>query len=403
MAAVNLLAVSLDATLACKPEGILSDEQQRQLKYATILRNYYLIARVLGSADGLPVQMAKNFWVYPVPSRNRLTFIPAAVRVGSELCRNQPIDVISTQDPFATGLVGYILKRRFGIPLSLQFAGDMVDNPYWLRERRIYPLMNVVAHWLIRRADTFRVVSTREKQKLMAMGVPEERIWNLGWITDFSRFIQADGTAIRARYLRGGISKLVLFAGRLGPQKDLPNLLRSAVLVLHQHPDVLFLLVGSGREELRARRLAEELGVTGLVVFAGAVPYAQMPAYFAACDLFVLPSVYEGNARVLAEAAAAAKPVVATDVSGTQDTVIDGETGYIVPIGQPEVLAQGMIRLLDDPARAAEMGRRAREHVLALYDEQRLLSGFAELWEATARLRKMEGQRGHSSETKAAV
>ena len=331
--------------------------------------------------------MAENFWTYPVPSRNRLVFIPAAVRVGSELCRNHVIDVISTQDPFAAGLVGYMLKRRFGIPLSLQFAGDMVDNPYWLRERRIYPLMNVVAHWLIRRADTFRVVSTKEKQKLMSMGVSGERIWNLGWITDFGRFIQADGAAIRARFLCGGVSKLVLFAGRLVPQKDLPNLLQAAALVLRRHPDVLFLLVGSGQEELKARRLAEELGIAEGVKFVGAVPYEQMPAYFAACDVFVLPSVYEGNARVLAEAAAAGKPVVATDVSGTRDTVIDGETGYIVPVGRPEALAQGMIRLLDDPARAAEMGHRAREHILALYDEQRLLAGFAELWETTAGLR----------------
>ena len=387
MTMVNLLAVSLDATLVRKPEGVLSDEQQRQLKYATILKNYYLLARVLGTTDGLPLPMAENFWAYPVPSRSRLAFIPAAIGVGGRLCQQYPEDVISTQDPFAAGLVGYMLKRRFGIPLSLQFAGDMVDNPYWLSERRIYPLMNVVAHWLIRRADTFRVVSIREKQKLMSMGVSEERIWNLGWITDFSRFIQADGSAMRARYLQDGVSKLVLFAGRLVPQKALSNLMQAIPLVLRQHPDTLFLLVGSGSEEAAARRQVEALGVVDAVMFVGAVPYAQMPAYFAACDLFVLPSVYEGNARVLAEAAAAGKPVVSTDVSGTQDTVIDGETGYIVPVGRPEALAHGMIHLLDDPARAAEMGRRAREHILALYDEQRLLAGFAELWETTVQLR----------------
>ena len=68
--------------------------------------------------------------------------------------------------------------------------------------------------------------------------------------------------------------------------------------------------------------------------------------------------------------------------------MIDGETGYIVPVGQPEALARGMIRLLDNPARAAEMGHRAREHILALYDEQRLLAGFTELWETTASLQK---------------
>jgi glycosyltransferase involved in cell wall biosynthesis len=388
MVSVNLLTISLDANLACKPGDVLSDDQQRQLKYASILKSYRLLARVLGSADATPVQMAENFWAYPALSRNRLAFIPAAVRVGNRLCQRHQIDVVSTQDPFAAGLVGYILKRRFGIPLSLQFAGDMVDNSYWLRERRLYPLMNAVAHWLIRRADTFRVVSVKEKRKLMGMGVPEERIWNLGWITDFSRFLSADGAAIRKRYLSGRASRLVLFAGRLVPQKDLPNLIRAIPLVLCQHPGTLFLLVGSGSEEIAAQQLAEKLGVADVVKFAGEVPYGQMPVYFAACDLFVLPSVYEGNARVLAEAAASAKPVVATGVSGTQDTVIDGETGYIVPVGQPKALAEGIIRLLDDPARAAEMGRRAREHIQALYDEQRLLAGFADLWETTAKLRK---------------
>jgi glycosyltransferase involved in cell wall biosynthesis len=389
MVSVKLLTISLDATLARKPGDVLSDDQQRQLKYASILKSYRLLARVLGSVDATPVQMAENFWAYPVLSRNRLTFIPAAVRVGSRLCQRHQIDVVSTQDPFAAGLVGYVLKRRFGIPLSLQFAGDMVDNPYWLRERRLYPLMNAVAHWLIRRADTFRVVSVKEKRKLIEMGVPEERIWSLGWITDFSRFLDVDGSAIRERYLGGGgASRLVLFAGRLVPQKDLPNLIRAIPLVLRQHPDTAFLLVGSGGEEITAQQLAEKLGVADVVKFAGEVPYGQMPAYFAACDLFVLPSVYEGNARVLAEAAASAKPVVTTDVSGAQDTVIDGETGYIVSVGRPEALAQGVIRLLDDLARAVEMGLRARGHILMLYDEQRLLADFAELWETTAKLRK---------------
>jgi glycosyltransferase involved in cell wall biosynthesis len=386
MTSVNLLAVSQDASLARKPEGVLSDAQQRQLKYASILNEYHLLVRSLGGVDGAPSQWDEGFWSHAVPARNKLAFIPVAVSRGSQICKQRRIDVISTQDPFAAGLVGYLLKRRFGIPLSLQFAGDMVDNPYWLRERPIYPLMNAVARWLIRRADTFRVVSVKEKRKLMGMDVSRDRIWNLGWITDFRRFLEANGESVRDRYLSHGFTRLVLFAGRLVPQKDLSNLMRAIALVTARFPGALFLVVGAGPEEAAARQLAQDLGITGSVVFAGAVPYAEMPAYFAACDLFVLPSVYEGNARVLAEAAASAKPAVATDVSGTQDTVIDGETGYIVPLGQPEPLAEGMLRLLVAPERAAEMGRRARAHILELYGERRLLAGFEALWTATARM-----------------
>jgi glycosyltransferase involved in cell wall biosynthesis len=383
---VNLLAIGLDDTIVRGPGEVPSDSLQRQLKYAGILESYHFIARTLGGSRDR-VQLTDNFWVYPTASRNRLSFISDAVRIGSQICQARQVDVISTQDPFTTGLAGYLLKRRFGIPLSLQFAGDMVDNPYWLGERWFYPLMNALARWLIRRADTFRVVSIREKEKLVHLGVPEERIWNLGWITDFSRFLETDGAGIRGRYLGDGVSRLVLFAGRLVPAKDLSNLLYAMPLVLRQHPDTIFLLVGSGSEEGAAQQLAEELGVTRSVTFAGSVPYVQMPDYFAACDLFVLSSIREGNARVLAEAAAAGKPVVTTDVSGTRDTVVDGETGYIVPVAQPEALAQRMVRLLSDSTQAVEMGRRAREHVLALYDEGRLLAGFAELWETTARCR----------------
>lgn len=385
---VNLLAIGLDETIAKGPEGASGDAHQRQLKYASIIESYHIIVRTLNKPNRIPIQLADNFWVYPTGSASKISFVWDAVRIGGQICRNNKVDVISTQDPFTTALAGYILKRRCNIPLSIQFAGDMVDNTYWLKEKRFYPLMNALARWLIKRADTFRVVSIKEKEKLAGMGIPESKIWNLGWISDFSRFVEANGSEVRQRYLSNKFSGLVLFVGRLVAQKDLPNLLRAISHVLREHPDTLLLIVGGGEREGDAESLARQLGIDSSVIFTGPIPYDQIPSYFAACDLLVLPSVYEGNARVLAEAAAAAKPVVATDVSGTQDTVIDGKTGYIVPVGQPEALARRMVRLLDDPARTAEMGHRAREHILALYDKQRLLAGFAELWETTAKLRK---------------
>jgi phosphatidylinositol alpha-1,6-mannosyltransferase len=116
----------------------------------------------------------------------------------------------------------------------------------------------------------------------------------------------------------------------------------------------------------------------------GPVPHQTVPAYYAACDVFALPSRYEGNARVLAEAAAAAKPVVTTDVSGARDTVLEGQTGYIVPVGRPNVLAGRLLEVLADPERADQMGLRARDHILRLYADDRLLAEFRDLWNATA-------------------
>jgi len=378
------LAIGLDQTITQNPRGVAGDTCWRQLKYASILENYHVVVRTLDTESRTPIQLADNFWVYPTGSTNKISFIRDVARIGSQICRNNKVDVISTQDPFTTALAGYILKRRYHIPLSIQFAGDMVDNSYWLKEKRFYPLMNALARWLIKRADTFRVVSIKEKEKLLGMGIPEGRVWNLGWISDFSRFVEADGNEVRQRYLSNKFSKLVLFAGRLVAQKDLPNLLRAISHVLREHPDTLLLIVGGGDEERDVKDLAKKLEIESNIVFTGPMPYDQIPSYFAACDLFALPSVYEGNARVLAEAAAAGKPVVATDVSGTRDTVANGETGYIVPVKCSTDLADRIIRLLDNPREAEEMGRGGREHILALYEEKRLLAGFKKLWEATA-------------------
>ena len=133
-----------------------------------------------------------------------------------------------------------------------------------------------------------------------------------------------------------------------------------------------------------AERLAHQLGVANAIRFLGMVPWAEIPRYLAASDAMLLPSRYEGNARVLAEAAAAGKPVVTTDVSGASDTVIPGETGYVVSVERPDLFAAAILELLSDRERMPAMGLRAREHVRALYHESALLPAFADFWARTA-------------------
>lgn len=340
--------------------------------------------RTVGGTPAV-LPLGPGFMVHTTASRSRATFPLDAFALGGRLHRWVCFDVVSTEDPMLCGLAGYLLKLRYGLPLSVQIAGDMLDNAYWLADRRINPPLNLLGKWIVRRADSVRVVSTTEQAKLIRLGVPPERIANLGWMSDVARFDGVDGRPVRTRLLQPPYARLVLFVGRLVKQKDLPTLLRAAALVRRERPNVRFGLVGGGPEEPSARRLAEQLGLGAGVVFLGSVPHADVPAYYAACDVFALPSRYEGNARVLAEAAAAAKPAVTTDVSGARDTVLDAVSGYVVPVGRPDLLAARLLDLLADPEQAAAMGRRAREHVLDAYADERLLAGFAALWEATAR------------------
>lgn len=389
---VRLLAVGNDPTIALPAGQVQGDTLQRQLRYASILDHYHLITRApLSVSVPRRIQLADNFWVSPCGTGGMASYMADSVRAGWRIAREERIQVVSTQDPFLTGLVGYLIAKRLGLPLSMQFVADTVDNPLWLAEKPYYRLLNLLAHWLIKRAATFRVVSTTEKQKLVGLGVAEQRIWNLPSLSDFDRFLHADGQAVRSKYLcqestAGDDTKkqLVLVVARLVPQKDIHTLLCAFAGLGAEFGSARLLIVGSGPLEQQLKQVSRSLGLSDRVIFVGAVNYDQLPAYYAACDVLVLSSLYEGNARVLAEAAASARPVVSTAVSGAADTIVDGETGYIVPIGDSAAMALRLSELLGNRARSKSMGEKARAHILDLYDPDRLLSGFKELWETTA-------------------
>ena len=380
---LRLLAIGTDAVLAGPPSQATGDAHQRQLKYASVLSDYQMVVRTLGRPKGRSAN-SPGFTVYASGSANRALFPLDAYRLGLELHRRHGFHLVSTEDPMLCGLVGALLRRRFGLPLSVQLAGDMLDNPYWLADRGINPLLNALGKSIVRCADSVRVVSASERDKIIGFGVAPERVWNLGWILDPEPYQAADGTRRRRELLGGGFERLVLFVGRLVLQKDLPTLLRGAAAVRKRFPSARFVLAGGGPESTTVARLSEELGLGDGVLQLGPVPHAELPEYYAAADIFVLPSRYEGNARVLAEAAAAGLPCVTTNVSGARDTVRDGETGLVVAVGQSEVFAERVLQLLSDPEGAAEMGRLGRDHVTDRYGPARLLPAFRSFWEATA-------------------
>ncbi len=376
----NVLAISLDSNLALGTEARLGDSTRRVLAVASVCQTYHIVMRTFRPGSRSIIPLGDNCFLYPANSRNRMSFIGDAITIGSRIIRSNPIDVLYTQDPFSSGLAGYALKRRFRKPLALSFAGDMIDNPHWCGESPRNRVMNRFGKWLIRRADAFRVCSTSERAKLIARGVPAGRIHNIGWLSDFSRFENADGKRLRERFLSNGFDRLLLFVGRLVKQKNLPNLIAAMKIVTEAQGSVLLLVVGDGEESARVKELARRLRVEKNVLFLGAVEHERLPDYFAACDAFVLPSFYEGNAIAVMEAAAAGRPSVSTDVSGASDTIIDGVTGFIVENNNPVRLAERLIALLNDPAKARDMGRSARSRVTRKYAEETILKQFREMF-----------------------
>jgi phosphatidylinositol alpha-1,6-mannosyltransferase len=172
----------------------------------------------------------------------------------------------------------------------------------------------------------------------------------------------AGGAAVRERLGLDG--PVVVCVSRLVARKGQDTLIRAWPQVRAASGAVL-LLVGAGPAESRLRRLADHLGVAGSVVFAGSVPWPDLPAYYDAGDVFAMPCRtrrggldVEGLGIVYLEASAAGLPVVGGDSGGAPDAILDGETGYVVPGGDVAAVAGRLIQLLADPAAARALGEK---------------------------------------------
>jgi glycosyltransferase involved in cell wall biosynthesis len=167
--------------------------------------------------------------------------------------------------------------------------------------------------------------------------------------------VPAPDRALRASLLDGRPDYLVLTPARLDEQKGHADLLAAAVEV----PEATFALAGEGPLRAELEELARRLGVADRCLFLG--HRDDVPALLAAADLFVLPSHFEGLPVSVLEAMSAGCPVVATEIGGTDEAVVDGESGLLVPPRNPAALGAAIRRMRDEPelARRLAAGGRA--------------------------------------------
>ena len=140
------------------------------------------------------------------------------------------------------------------------------------------------------------------------------------------------------------------------------------------------MVAGDGFERPELLKLAETLGIAEQVTFLGWVPNSDLPPYYRAAAISVIPSLEEGFGIPAAEAMGCETPVVATDAGGLPEVVEHGVTGLIVPRGDSAALADAMGTLLADAARRAAMGRAGRERALRLFDWDRTAEQFEQIY-----------------------
>lgn len=330
-------------------------------------------ARMPGSADlddALP---------FPVIRDRRSTLLPTrrATRAVLSTAREHGCDRVLFGAAAPLGLMASGCRRAGLAPLVGLTHGHEV---WWAR--------TPVARRLLRRigaeTDVLTYVSAycRDRISTALNGRAAEAMVRLSPGVDTELFRpDRDGSAVRDRLGIAPGVPVVLAASRLVRRKGHDTLLAGWPSVLAAHPSAVLLVVGDGPDRDRLHKLTADAGLGHAVRFDHSVHWEQMPDVYAAADVFAQPCRTrlrglepEALGIVFLEAAASGLPVVVGDSGGARETVIDGETGFLVDPRDALGVADRINALLDDPERAAELGRRGRVFVGERFSWERAVS-----------------------------
>ncbi len=272
-----------------------------------------------------------------------------------------PFDLIHAHRVFPTGHAGLGLGRRFGVPLIVSAVGsDIHTHP-----RRLSGVRERARETLQKCAGALSVSRALAEEMRELAGAPlSVRVIYRG--VDVDHFAPVDPPVPLVLRRRLGLPEDgvgIAYVGHLGRAKGLGELLEGFRTLATRVPDVWLALVGDGPFREGLSRRVDELGLVGRVIFAGARPHGEVADWVNASDLFVLASYNEGLPNVVLEAMACARPVVATDVGGTGEAVVDGETGILVPPRVVKPLAQALESLVASPSLRLSMGQAGANRV----------------------------------------
>lgn len=224
-------------------------------------------------------------------------------------------------------------------------------------------------------------VSEVVREDLIKSGVPASMVVTIPNGVDLAAF-PAPARRFAGPGMKDGVGDARVTVGtaaRLHPQKALDVMIDAARIIVDAAPKTRFLIAGTGPSESDLRRKIQELQLGSHVEMAGFVE--DVPAFLSQLDIYILSSRYEGLPFAVLEAMAAGLPVVATNVGGVPEAVVDGVTGILVPPGDSRLLAEGILRLIRDPQMAARMGMAGRARVEEMFSAEVMAKKTVEVYE----------------------
>lgn len=296
-------------------------------------------------------------WLDRTPLVNQFAVVEYLARRLVEVCEKEQPDIIHAHSPCLTGIAALKVAPRLGLPVVYEMRAPWEDAATHHRTTKAgsfrYKASRYLETCVLRKAAAVTTICEGLREEIASRGIDHERITVIPNAVDAERFVEPQRNLALARRMRLDGQLVLGFAGSFYAYEGLSLLLTALPIIRREEPRVRLLLVGGGPEEGRLKALSERLGVSDVVVFSGRVPHSDIGAYYGLVDIFVYPRVPSRLTELVTplkplEAMAQRRIVLASDVGGHRELIRDGETGVLFSAGDPNRLAEAVLRTLRD-------------------------------------------------------
>ncbi len=371
---MKILSIALDKKILDEN----SPSFKRQKEYAGLVAKYHVV--VFG-----PEREIKDGHLFVSGSggKNKRASLAKGYKKARRILAEEPGSwLVTTQDPFFTALLGWRLKKKFGVKLQIQLHTDFL-SPYFRQESCYNRMLYLLGKFLIKKADGVRVVSQRAEESLIRqLGINKNKITVVPVYPD----ILTQGPKLKTQNRdsnRGTGNRFVfLTVGRLVRVKNISLQLEALAELAKKRPQAELWIVGAGplEQELKAETL--RLKIDSQVKFWGW--QTNLEKFYQQADVFLLTSNYEGWPLVVAEALSCGLPMIVTDMGSAGELIKNEVNGLITPVGEKAALVRSMERLVADSKLRQWLGESAQETARSLPTKEQILAVYKKSWEQAA-------------------
>lgn len=304
----------------------------------------------------VPATLQRMPYLYPPP----MVFAPQARKYLRELDQEQDFDVFNCHGrwfPDFAYSIKYAHKNHKYSTLTLHNK-----RPHGI-QKRLTAIGLMYEYWyginIMKQATKVIAVSEGGKRDVMKYGIPESHFEVIHNGVDTNKVKQAEPT-YREKYA-DGFDHVIGFQGRVIKQKGIDYLIDAMPSILDEFPKTKLLIVGKGKMLPELEKQVSKNGLRDNITFTGFIPEEEINNMFSSLDVFVMPSLWEVLCVALLEAMSCGVPLVATNATGNDEIVKDGVNGYVVPMRQPDALAEKIKTLLRDDALRKKMAKNSRD------------------------------------------